>query len=105
MKRIPSLSFILFLTGVLFKFSNVHYNAVLITLGLLGMLVVNIDAILKKANHITILQGFTTTSWFVAWLFTVKYWPFNQWVVGIAVVFTLILIAKMIQQKTKVQSI
>jgi hypothetical protein len=82
----------LFLLGFILKFFHVHYNAIVMMVAILLMLVIFTIAIFKKTEGLNPIVGFALTSWLVLLLITIKYFPFAMIVLSIACVLTLIAI-------------
>ncbi len=80
----------IFLVGFLIKLFHVHYNAVIMLLGLFLMLVGNIGLVVKKDSSFNGWLGLASAFWLMLLLFTIKFYPFSNIVLGIAITISII---------------
>jgi heme/copper-type cytochrome/quinol oxidase subunit 3 len=90
MKIINLISHLLFFTGLLLKFFHIHYNAILILIGLVGTVIALIIGLLKKQEKAVSLLTLTNIVWLVLVFSSVKFLSIETVVLTIAIVLTLI---------------
>jgi len=90
MKIINFISHLLFFTGLLLKFFHIHYNAILILIGLVGTVIALIIGLLKKQEKAVSLLTLTNIVWLVLVFSSVKFLSIETVVLTIAIVLTLI---------------
>jgi hypothetical protein len=77
MKQALVITVAIFFLGLISKFFHFPFNAIIMMIGLLAMLVVLITAaITKKFSPLKLAIGFTSTLYLISLLFTLKFWPF-----------------------------
>jgi heme/copper-type cytochrome/quinol oxidase subunit 3 len=90
MKIINLISHLLFFTGLLLKFFHIHYNAILILIGLVGTVIALIIGLLKKQEKAVSLLTLTNIVWLVLVFSSVKFLSIETVVLTIAILLTLI---------------
>jgi hypothetical protein len=94
MKKTLVAGFIIFFTGFFIKFFHIHFNAVVMLVSLLILLVTSVVAIVKKESRVNGWANLAATGWLALLLFTVKFYPFASVVLALAVVFSLVSILR-----------
>ena len=100
MRIILLLSYLIFFIGLIVKFFHIHFNAIIMMVGLFLMfLYYIISAIKKKVDVLQIVSGFAVVFWLTALLFTIKFFPFQIVVLTIAILLSVIAIVFAIKRK------
>lgn len=95
----------IFLLGFVLKFFHVHYNAVLMLIGLFGILITSIISLFKKEDKPLIFLHFSVLAWMIQLLITIKFFPFEKIALIIAVVLSLFAIFELVKKQQLLQSI
>ena len=89
MKKLVVFATVIFFLGLLLKLFHIHYNAVIMLIGLLLMLVANIALLIGRDSGFNGWLGIASTCWLTLLLFTIKFYPFSDAVLTIAIIFSL----------------
>jgi hypothetical protein len=81
------------------KFFHVHYNAVLMLIGLGGILVTSIIAMFRKESRTNALLHLALFAWLVQLLVTIKFFPFDNTALIIAAVLSVPAIATILKRQ------
>jgi glucose-6-phosphate-specific signal transduction histidine kinase len=105
MKKALVISLIIFTTGFILKFFHVHYNAIIMMVGLFLMLIFTTISIFKKNDNVNPLLAYAFTSWLLLLLFTVKYFPFANIILFVASLLTVVAIVVTLKKKLTGQKV
>lgn len=89
MKIINVISHFLFFTGLFLKLFHIHFNAILMLIGLAGVVLSIIIAIFQKKERAVLLLSIANFVWLVLIFVSVKFLPVQKVVLVLAVVLTL----------------
>ncbi|MFA0963674.1 hypothetical protein AB9P05_17850 [Roseivirga sp. BDSF3-8] len=99
MKVLLALSYLVFLTGFALKFFHIHYNAVIMLVGLAGILLLSLVSLAIRRNRLYPLLNLTTGAW-AAFLFVViKFLPGQYILLAVAIALTLVALYMGVKKK------
>lgn len=90
MKLLNIISNLVFFTGLILKFFHAHFNAILMLIGLAGVVVSLIIGLMKKKEKSSLLLILANFGWLILIFVTVKFLPIQMPVVVIASLQTLL---------------
>lgn len=99
MKTINLISYIIFFTGLILKFFHIHYNVIIILIGLGGVIVSLLVALIQKQEKAISLMELTNLGWMVLIFVSIKFLQIETVVMTIASLITLIFIIVTIRSK------
>lgn len=99
MKKILLVFYGLFCIGFALKFFHVHYNAVLMLIGLGGILITSIIAMFRKESRPIALLHLVLFAWLAQLLVTIKFFSFDKTALIIAAVLSVLAIATILKRQ------
>ena len=90
MRIINIISQVLFYMGLLLKLFHIHYNAILILIGLVGVVISLIVGVLKKQQKATLLLTLANFGWLLLVFVSVKFLPIQSVILIVAALLTLV---------------
>lgn len=105
MKWITRLSYIIFLTGFLLKFFHVHYNAILMIVGMAGLFISFCVSVSRKETRYESIFHLVILLWLVQLFISVKFFPLANSFIWIASGVTLLFLLMILKQKQIIRSI
>jgi len=99
MKTINLISYIISFTGLILKFLHIHYNAIIILIGLGGVIASLLIGLLQKQEKAISLMELTNLGWMALIFVSIKFLPIETVVMTIASLITLIFIIVTIRSK------
>jgi hypothetical protein len=99
MKKFQLLFYGIFCLGFALKFFHVHYNAVLMLIGLGGILITSIVSLFNKEGRATALLHFALFAWLLQLLITIKFFPFENNALIIAAALSLVVILEIVKKQ------
>ena len=88
MRIINIISQVLFYMGLLLKLFHIHYNAILILIGLVGVVISLIVGVLKKQQKATLLLTLANFGWLLLVFVSVKFLPIQSVILIVAALLT-----------------
>jgi len=99
LKKLLTVSYILYLVGFTLKFFHLPYTTVLMIAALFGLLVGAIIAGTKKSSDVNPYIHIANLSWLLLLLFALKFLPFSNGVLAVAIILSLFAIFNAFQRK------
>jgi len=90
MRKLLSISYIIFSTGFILKFFHIHYNAVLMLFALALILIINVISLFKMQETFNTLIHFGVWIWLVVLLISIKFFHFANIALILAVAVSVI---------------
>lgn len=90
MRSLNVISNIVFFTGLILKFFHIHFNAIVMLLGLAGIIISLIIGSIKKIERSSLLLNLANFGWLVLIFVTVKFLPIQMPVLVISVLLTIL---------------
>lgn len=79
----------IFVNGLISKFFHFPFNAIIMMIGLLALIVIMIIAAIKRTlSPLNLIIGFTSIFWMISLLFILKFWPFTIILISISTLLT-----------------
>lgn len=98
MKTINIISQLLFFIGLILKLFHIHFNAILMLIGLAGVIISLVVGLIKKQKKTTLLLTLTNFAWLALIFLTVKFLPIQLIFLVISIILTLLSVILLIRK-------
>lgn len=99
MKKFQVIFYGIFILGFVLKFFHIHFNAVIMLIGLGGILITSIISLFNKEVRATALLHFALFAWLLQLLITIKFFPFEHIALIIAAALSLVVIFEIVKKQ------
>lgn len=99
MKKLLIYSYCLYGLGFFVKFFHIHFNAVLMLVGLVGILIGSLVLLFQKDERYRAALNFGAFGWLVALLITIKFFPFGLAAFILAIVLSILALVVFIRKQ------